>query len=63
MSCVLVAMSAFTLRTITEQLKQWVGYLQVHKLKIVVFLKAEFPRFIKFVYACSILTMKGFVGI
>lgn len=63
MSCVLVAMSTFALCTITEQLKQWHGYLWVHKLKPVVFLKAEFPKLIKFVYTCSILTTKGFVGI
>lgn len=63
MSCVLVAMSTFAFCTVTEQLKQWIGYLWVHKLKTVVFLKAEFPKFIKFVSKCSAFTLKGFVGI
>lgn len=62
MSCVLLAMSTFALCAVTEQLKQWIGYLWVYKLKTVVFLKTEFPKFIRFVYTYSVLTVKGFVG-
>ena len=63
MFCVLVARTASALSTVTEQLKQWLGCLWVHKLKIVVFPKAEFPKVIKFGFTRSIMTTKGFVGI
>lgn len=44
MSCVLVAVNIFAFCTVTELFKQWIGYLWVHKLKMVIFLKAEFPN-------------------
>lgn len=44
MSSVLVAINIFAFCTVSELFKQWIGYLWVHKLKIVVLLKAEFPN-------------------
>lgn len=44
MSCVLVGINIFAFYTVTELFKQSIGYLWVHKLQMVIFLKAEFPN-------------------